>query len=524
MSTAEARRTPGRPPAAGATGGGPAADAVEPGPEPDRPRAGRTIAVTDWPMWVIGFTLMIDGIDQYIVRGDSDQLKAAFHVGDTAIAVLFSAFILVNGIATLPSGYLADRWNRTKAMAVTIVCWSVISALGGLVPTSAFLLLVVIRGSLGFGQAITDPSGSSVIADFYGTEKRGKAFSIQQCLNYVGLGVGLVIGGALGPLFGGQGWRVAFFVSIIPGLLVAWMCWRLPEPRRGTADRAHVTNSSEMEVSDEDLGPLFPHGVRQFGRDMVSGLWRDMGVIVNIPTLRFALVGVSTVGFVVTAVGTWMPSFYQNQLGLTQGQSTGIFGLLLVLGGIPGTVWGGWIADRWVQRFLGARVVIPAVCMIVSASLFMLSFARIPHGLIFLLQLLGLVAATASVPALRAGLSDAAPAHVRGAGFAAFNLASVVFGSAAAPLVTAAVAGAFGEDYRTAFLIVMPIAFLGAGCLLLARSHIEKDSAKVFEAVVMAMAANQAEEAALAAQEAPAAPSAQGDEVAGEDGGDVGAT
>ena len=146
-------------------------------------------------MWVIGFTLMIDGIDQYIVRGDSDQLKAAFHVGDTAIAVLFSAFILVNGIATLPSGYLADRWNRTKAMAVTIVCWSVISALGGLVPTSAFLLLVVIRGSLGFGQAITDPSGSSVIADFYGTEKRGKAFSIQQCLNYVGLGVGLVIGG-----------------------------------------------------------------------------------------------------------------------------------------------------------------------------------------------------------------------------------------------------------------------------------------------------------------------------------------
>jgi MFS family permease len=144
-------------------------------------------------------------------------------------------------------------------------------------------------------------------------------------------------------------------------------------------------------------------------------------------------------------------------------------------------------------------VVIPAVCMIVSASLFVLSFARIPHGLVFVLQLVGLVAATASVPALRAGLSDASPAQVRGAGFAAFNLASVVFGAAAAPLVTAAVAGAFDEDYRTAFLIVMPIAFVGAACLLLARSHIEKDSAKVFEAVVVAMATNQAEEAAYAA-------------------------
>jgi MFS family permease len=480
-------------------------------------RAPRTLRVTDWPMWVVGFTLFIDGLDQYIVRGDSNQLKSAFHVSDLDIAILFSAFILVNGLATLPSGYLADRWNRTKAMAVTIVAWSLISAVGGLVPTSAFVLLVLIRGSLGFGQAITDPSGSSVIADFYGTEKRGKAFSIQQCLSYVGLGVGLVIGGALGPLFHGQGWRVAFFVSIIPGLVVAWMCWRLPEPSRGTADRAHVTQSDEMELSDQKLEPLFPHGMKVFTREMVTGLNRDMRVIVNIPTLRYALVGVSTVGFVVTAVGTWMPSFYQNQLGLTQTKSTAIFGLLLVVGGIPGTIGGGWIADRWVNRFMGARVVIPAVCMFVSATFIVLSFTRIPHGLVFLLQLIGLVAATASVPALRAGLSDAAPAQVRGAGFAAFNLASVVFGSAAAPLVTAAVASQFDNNYRTAFLIVMPIAFVGAAFLLLARRHIEADSAKVFEAVVLAMAANQAEEAAYAAAEVAQAPQ---DEVDVPDAGD----
>jgi MFS family permease len=479
-------------------------------------RAPRTVKVTDWPMWVVGFTLLIDGLDQYIVRGDSNQLKSAFHVGDTAIAVLFSAFILVNGLATLPSGYLADRWNRTRAMAVTIVAWSLISAVGGLVPTSAFVLLVLIRGTLGFGQAITDPSGSSVIADFYGTEQRGKAFSIQQCMNYVGLGVGLVIGGALGPLFHGQGWRVAFFVSIIPGLAVAWMCWRLPEPSRGTADRAHVTRSEEMEVSDQKLEPLFPHGIKVFTHEMISGLNRDMRVIINIPTLRYALVGVSTVGFVVTAVGTWMPSFYQNQLGLSQTKATSVFGLLLVVGGIPGTIGGGWLADRWVNRVLGARVVIPAVCMLVSASFFVLSFARIPHGLVFLLQLVGLLAATASVPALRAGLSDASPAQVRGAGFAAFNLASVVFGSAAAPLVTAAVASQFDNDYRTAFLIVMPIAFVGAAFLLLARRHIDKDSAKVFEAVVMAMAANQAEEAAYSAAES----ASRQDEVEGPDAGD----
>jgi MFS family permease len=132
--------------------------------------------------------------------------------------------------------------------------------------------------------------------------------------------------------------------------------------------------------------------------------------------------------------------------------------------------------------------------MIVSATIFVVSFIPMPNAPIYVLQFLGVFAATAAFPALRAGLSDASPAQVRGAGFAAFNLASIVFGSAAAPLITAGVAEQFSDNYRVAFLIVMPIAFLGAGCLLLARSHIERDSAKVFEAVARALEENQAQE------------------------------
>jgi MFS family permease len=469
------------------------------------------VKISNWPMWVVGFTLFIDNMDQFIVRGAQNQIRHAFGVNNISIAVLFSAFILVNGLVTLPAGYLGDRWNRTRSMAVTILIWSVVSALGGLVPTDLFFLLVLIRGSLGFGQAITDPSGSSVIADFYGTERRGNAFSLQQCLSFVGLGLGLAIGGALGPLFHGNGWRLAFFVSILPGLVIAYMCWRLPEPSRGTADRAHVTHSEGMEVAEVERVPLFPHGFRQFAKDMGDGLRQDVRTILRIPTMRYALVGVSTVGFVVTAVATWIPNFYENQLGQSQRSAIGVFAVLAVCGGIPGTLIGGWMADRWVAKFMGARVVIPAVCIFISAALFMLSFIPMPFGAVFVLQLLGFMAATACVPPLRAGLSDAAPASIRGAGFGAFNLASVVFGSAAAPLITSVVAANFGNNFRTAFLILMPIAFLGAACLMLARSHIEKDAAKVFEAVVMAMAAQQAEEARYAARAAVEAAPPAGD-------------
>src|SRR6202042_705480 len=170
-------------------------------------------------------------------------------------------------------------------------------------------------------------------------------------------------------------WRVAFFVSLFPGLLIAYFCWRLPEPRRGSADRAPAAGTDEMELAAAgDAPPLFPAGFRHFLAQMTDGLRKDVGTILRIPTMRYALVGVSTVGFVVTAVATWMPNFYQNQLHLTQQASNGTFGLLAILGGIPGTIIGGRIADKWVHRFLGARVVIPAVCICTSAALFMVSF------------------------------------------------------------------------------------------------------------------------------------------------------
>jgi MFS family permease len=483
------------------------------------PKAANLVRVTDWPMWVIGFSLMIDSVDQYIVRGANNQIEHAFGVGDIAISVLFAAFILVNGVVTMPAGYLGDRWNRTRAMAVVIVGWSIISALGGVVPTSAFWLLVLIRATLGGGQAVTDPSGSSVIADYYGTEKRGKAFSIQQCLSYVGLGLGLAIGGALGPIgyvvrhghviHAGNGWRIAFFVSVVPGLIVAAMLWRLQEPSVGTADRGTVSKREhgQMELA-QDRPPLFPHGFRHFVADMIDGLRKDVGTILAIPTMRYALIGVSTVGFVVVAVATWMPSFYELQLHQSETHATTTFGALAILGGIPGTLLGGRMADRWVSKYVGARVVIPSVCIVLSAALFWISFIPMPFGVVFVVQLFGFLAATACVPPLRAGLSDAAPAHLRGSGFGAFNLASVLFGAAAAPLVTSGIANEMGHNYRTAFVIIMPIAFVGAACLMMARKHIEKDAAKVFEAVVTAMADHQAKEAAYAAEAvvAPAPP------------------
>ena len=438
-------------------------------------------------MWVLGFAVMIDNVDQYIVRGDSNQLERVFRVGDFQIGLLFSAFIVVNGLATMPASYVGDRWTRTRLMAVTIAAWSVVSAMGGAVPAADFGLLLVLRGALGFGQAVSDPSGSSLLADYYGIGRRGRAFSVQTCLIYVGLGLGLAIGAFFGTHFGRYGWRLAFGVSILPGLATAAFCWLLPEPRRGSADRAHVTQRDGVEVADADARTLFPEGPARFAADMVKGLWADVRTILRIPTMAYALVGVSTILFVVTAVSTWMPTLYERQFHLGQEAANSAFGVLVIVAGIPGTLVGGRMADRWINRFMGARVMIPGMCILASGSLFMVSFIPMPIAPAFAVQVLAFLAAAAAVPALRAGLSDTVPAHLRGTGFGAFNVASIVFGSAAAPVVTSAVATHFGGNYRVAFALIMPLTLVGALFLLAARRHIERDTARIFEAVVTAM-------------------------------------
>ena len=99
-------------------------------------------------MWVLGMVIMVDQIDQNIVRGVIPQLQADFHVNDAQIGVLLSAFVLVNGLVTVPAGYLADRWNRSRTIGHTMVGWSLITMLTA--AAQSFGVLVGMRALLGF--------------------------------------------------------------------------------------------------------------------------------------------------------------------------------------------------------------------------------------------------------------------------------------------------------------------------------------------------------------------------------------
>jgi MFS family permease len=116
-----------------------------------------------------------------------------------------------------------------------------------------------------------------------------------------------------------------------------------------------------------------------------------------------------------------------------------------------------------------------------------LGYDRTIFLLVVLFQVVGFAIVAMSIPGLRAGLTDAVPAHLRGTGFGAFNLAAVVFGQAAAPFVVGGLSSAFDENLRTALLLVSPVSLLGAIVLFRARNYLDEDMNKIMMAVLQAM-------------------------------------
>jgi MFS family permease len=289
----------------------------------------------------------------------------------------------------------------------------------------------------------------------------------------------------------------------VPGVLVAALAFRLREPRRGAADRLHLGIADDDDIDADVTHALFDEGFGPFLRDLVAGLRKDLRTIWAITTMKYAMVGVAVLLFTVTAVSTWLPQFYERQLGVGKGTAEAAFAALVFIGGIPGILLGGRVADRWATRVRGARVAIPAYCILLGTTFFTISYLRLPFWPAFVLEAIGLFFVTMAIPGLRAGLSDAVPANLRGAGFGAFNLVSVVLGGAGAPLVVSALSQTFDNNLRTAFLLVTPLVYFGAFVLLRAREHLEADAMKIFQAVLEALQEQQTRDAGPRGHEQP---------------------
>ncbi len=187
-----------------------------------------------------GFTILfiinvLNYADRFVLPAVLPKIQADMGLTLTQAGLLGSSFLFVYALATLPLGVWADRSIRKNIVALCVGIWSVATILAGF--TRNFLQLFSVRSVLGIGEAGYAPASLSLLGDFFSKEKRARILSYWSAGTLLGTAIGLALGGLVADFFG---WRYAFFIVGIPGLIAAFLAWRMIEPRRGAFENAKI--------------------------------------------------------------------------------------------------------------------------------------------------------------------------------------------------------------------------------------------------------------------------------------------
>jgi MFS family permease len=286
----------------------------------------------------------------------------------------------------------------------------------------------------------------------------------------------------------------------------------LREPRRGEAELPESMTWEEIaalpprEVTHASGAEGLSPG--QFARLASTELISQLRMIFGIRTMRYVLIGVAALLFTVAGISTWLPIYYERYSDMSVTRATALVGVVLGVGGLIGTIGGGWFSDHYHHRWKGGRIVIVVWSAVLCAVLFMISFAVEPLGLRIALQFVGVIAAAGCAPGLRAAMTDVVPPDSRGVGASAMALTSSLLGTALAPVLVGAVSSLTGS-LVTAFYITFPPVILGLMLLLRARHTLEDDARAIVTAIYeenQLLERQRAELAAAAASDDPAEP------------------
>lgn len=302
-----------------------------------------------WILAVLTLTYTFNHVDRQILVILLEPIKTELGLRDSQLGMLsgiaFAAFYATLGI---PVAMWADRGNRRNIIAIALGLWSAMTAFSGLAQNYWHLLLA--RMGVGVGEAGGTPPATSMIADLYPPQERATALGIYTA----GIGLGIMAGFALGGyVYELYGWRVAFFVAGIPGLILALIVrFGIREPVRGLADQR------------QDDGPAPSLGeTLKFIFSQSSYLWLMAGCL---------LICISANAFLV-----FTSSHLQRTYDLTPGQVSLPLGMLIGGVGSVGAIVLGRVCDALSKKDLRWRPLIIALCAAIALP-FAWMFLRAP--------------------------------------------------------------------------------------------------------------------------------------------------
>ena len=150
------------------------------------------------------------------------------------------------------------------------------------------------RVFLGIGEAGYGPAAPTIISDFYPVQRRGTVLSWFFMAIPVGSALGYAFGGWINNL---MGWRWAFYLVTPPGLVLAFICFLMPEPRRlpGYA-----------------------------GAQRPKANWQDYKGLIRIPSLVTNIIAQTALTFAIGGLSVWAPTYIHEGRGQPLPETSGL--------------------------------------------------------------------------------------------------------------------------------------------------------------------------------------------------------
>lgn len=280
-------------------------------------------------MGLIVLTLinLFNYLDRYVVSALVESLKKSdLRLNDAQLGSLMTGFIIVYMATSPVFGALGDRRSRTRLIALGVAIWSVATVLAGL--ARSFTTLFLARAAVGIGEAAYGTIAPAMLADYYPKHLRGRVFAVFFAAIPIGSALGYVVGGTVDRHFG---WRAAFYVAGLPGLLLAALALRLFDPPRGAQDEESPSAGVEQRLTPKEGG------------------WRGYAELLRNRPYLLIVLGYAAYTFALGGIAFWMPAFLERIRGVPKQQATVQFGLIVAVTGLLGTSIGGWLGDYFLR-------------------------------------------------------------------------------------------------------------------------------------------------------------------------------
>ncbi len=277
---------------------------------------------------------MFNYLDRNIFNSLAPVIKVDLNLSHVQIGLLASAFNVIYVLACPMMGLFGDKYQRPRLLSISVLFWSIATTLAGF--ARGFWTMAIARSSVGIGEAAYSSIGPALIEDYTPKAWKSRVMAVFLLAVPVGSALGYLLGGVLHEAVG---WRQAFWIIGVPGLLLAVLTFFIKEPNKDLG---------------KDKEAFFP--------ELKNNIWD----LVRNPVYMYAVAGYTAYTFVVGAMMVWMPEIMVTAKKMSLVNGNLIFGGITVVTGIIGTFVGAFLSDWLLKKTSKGPIIVCSISILIS--------------------------------------------------------------------------------------------------------------------------------------------------------------